>query len=294
MYLVNLPNNEAGMDFTKYIIHKNIPQFRSAINDNKKVLKLDVQSYQYYTQNKSGRRRAILSSSVKWSKVEGLKNIGVTGLYLAPATTIQGLNTCKFSGECKHGCIAFTGNLGMFHRATIENRTLALFNYTERYLVDMLRELYLQCFKASIDGKELYCRLNGTSDLPFYKVLNMDLIVNDFNGLAGFYDYTKYPVMVNPWQHYDITYSMSETDTAINLKYPRVAFVVSKKDKFKLLNDYPFVFTDGDLHDVRPLDRTNFVLLQAKRATATDKQVSDDFIYTIEDIKKLIQFEVVK
>lgn len=282
------------MDFSKYIIVENIPAFKLSMIDNKTPIQTAVQVYEYYTRNKSNTRRSILSSSVKWSKVDGLKNVGVTGLYLAPSTTIIGLNTCKFAGECAKGCIAFTGNLGMFHRATIQNRTLALYHYTERYLIDMLRELYMQSFKASIDGKVLYCRLNGTSDLPFYKVLNMDAIVRDFNGLAGFYDYTKYPVMVNPWQHYDVTYSMNETDTAINLRYPRVAFVVSKKDKQKLLNDYPFVFTDGDQHDVRPLDRTNFVLLQAKRATATDKQVSDDFVYTIEEIKAMIQLEVVK
>lgn len=282
------------MDFSKYIIHSNLELFKKSMINRADRNFIQFNSYEYYTRNKSNTRRSILSSSVKWSKVDGLKNVGVTGLYLSPSTTIRGLNTCKFAGACEHGCIAFTGNLGLHHRATIQNRTLALFHYTERYLIDMLRELYLQSFKASIDGKELYCRLNGTSDLPFYKVLNMDLIVNDFNGLAGFYDYTKYPVIVNPWQHYDVTYSMSETDTAINLRYPRVAFVVSKKDKLKLLSDYPFVFTDGDLHDVRPLDRTNFVLLQTKRATATDKQVSEEFIYTIEDIKKLIKLEVSK
>jgi len=282
------------MDFSKYIIHANLELFKKSMIDRADRNFIQFNSYEYYTRNNSGKRRSILSSSVKWAKVDGLKNVGVTGLYLSPSTTIQGLNTCKFAGECAKGCIAFTGNLGFFHRATIQNRTLALFHYTERYLIDMLRELYLQCFKASIEDKQLYGRLNGTSDLPFYKVLNMDLIVNDFNGLAGFYDYTKYPVMVNPWQHYDVTYSMSETDTAINLRYPRVAFVVSKKDKIKLLNDYSDVFTDGDKHDVRPLDCTNFVLLQAKRATATDKQVSEDFIYSIEDIKAMIQMEVVK
>jgi len=282
------------MDFSKYIIHANLELFKKSMIDRADRNFIQFNSYEYYTRNNSGKRRSILSSSVKWSKVDGLKNVGVTGLYLAPSTTIQGLNTCKFAGECAKGCIAFTGNLGFFHSATIQNRTLALFHYTERYLIDMLRDLYLQSFKASIEDKQLYCRLNGTSDLPFYKVLNMDLIVNDFNGLAGFYDYTKYPVMVNPWQHYDVTYSMSETDTAINLRYPRVAFVVSKKDKIKLLNDYSDVFTDGDKHDVRPLDCTNFVLLQAKRATATDKQVSEDFIYSIEDIKAMIQMEVVK
>ena len=124
------------MDFSKYIITKNIPMFQRAMSDNKLPLH-PIHSYETYTRSTSGKRRAVLSGSVKWSKTEGLKNVGVTGLYLAPATTIQGINTCKFAGKCAHGCIAFTGNLGMFHRATIENRTLALYYYTEQYLTDL-------------------------------------------------------------------------------------------------------------------------------------------------------------
>jgi len=269
------------MDFSKYIISKNIAAFRRSMSDNRTTL-LPVETYEKYTVSKSGRRRSILSASVKWGKTEGLKNVGVTGLYLAPSTHIEGINTCKFAGKCKHGCIAFTGHLGMFHRATIENRTLALYHYTERYLIDMLRELYLACFRASIDDKSLYIRLNGTSDLPFYKVLNMDLIVQDFNGLAGFYDYTKYPVVRNPWKSYHLTYSYSETTKKIHSSFDRVAIVVTKQDKKRLLSEHPSIFGDGDAHDVRPLDTHRVILLQGKRATATDKQLHDDFIQSYE------------
>ena len=267
------------MDFTKYIITKNIAAFKRAMSDTNTVV-APAASYEHYTVSTSGKKRSILSGSVKWAKLEGLKNVGVTGLYLAPATHIEGLNTCKFAGKCQHGCIAFTGNLGMFHRATIENRTLALYHYTERYLVDMLRELYLAAFKASIDDKQLYIRLNGTSDLPFYKVLDMDAIVKDFNGLAGFYDYTKYPTLANhnPWSSYHLTYSYSETTKRIHPTFNRVAIVVTKEDKKRLLTEYPSVFADGDLHDVRPLDNHKYILLRGKRATATDKKVHDDFI----------------
>jgi len=272
------------MDFKKYLIVENIPAFQLSMIDHKNVDLTRVYSYEHYTRTPSGARRSILSSSVKWSKLEGVKDVGVTGLYLAPATTIQGFNTCKFSGKCASGCIAFTGHLGLHHRSTIENRTFALFNYTEQYLIDLLRDLYIQSFKASIDDKQLYCRLNGTSDLPFYKVLNMDLIVQDFNGLAGFYDYTKYPIVNNPWSSYHLTYSYSETTKKIHSSFDRVAIVVTKKDKFKLLNDYPGVFVDGDKHDVRPLDDGKWVLLQGKRATAKGKQLHDDFIQSFDSV----------
>jgi len=274
------------MDFSKYIITKNIAAFRRAMSDNKSTL-APSEIYEHYTLSSSGKRRSILSGSVKWAKTEGLQNVGVTGLYLAPATHIEGLNTCKNSGLCVHGCIAFTGFLGFHHQKTIQDRTLALYHYTERYLVDLLRELYIQSFKASIDDKSLYIRLNGTSDLPFYKVLDMDAIVSDFNGLVGFYDYTKYPVIRNPWSSYHITYSYSETTKKIHSMFNRVAIVVTKKDKIKLLNDHPAVFGDGDAHDIRPLDNHKFILLQGKRATTKDKQVHDDFIQSYDDCVSL-------
>ena len=275
------------MDFSKYIITKNISAFKRAMVDNKATLP-PPETYEYYTLASSGKRRSILSSSVKWAKTEGLENVGVTGLYLAPSTTIEGLNTCKMSGLCKHGCIAFTGHLGLHHQTTIQNRTLALYHYTERYLVDMLRELYIQSFKASIDGKSLYCRLNGTSDLLFYKVLDMDAIVKDFNGLVGFYDYSKYTVIKNPWSSYHLTYSYSETTKKVPTSFDRVAIVVTKKDKIRLLNKLPGVFCDGDAHDIRPLDSHRFVLLQGKRATTSGKSVHDDFIQSHDDVMKLV------
>jgi hypothetical protein len=299
------------MDFSKYIITKNIAAFKRAMSDNKTTL-ATPETYEHYTLSSSGKRRSILSSSVKWAKTEGLKDVGVTGLYLAPSTTVQGVNTCKMSGLCKHGCIAFTGFLGLHHQTTIQNRTLALYHYTERYLVDLLRELYIQAFKASIDGKSLYCRLNGTSDLPFHKVLDMDSIVEDFGqrhtkqflqglrrytgsiapvptriGLAGFYDYTKYPIVNNPWVSYHLTYSYSETTKKVHSSFDRVAIVVTKKDKIRLLNEYPAVFGDGDAHDVRPQDKHRYILLQGKRATTTGKSIHDDFIQSFDSVVSL-------
>lgn len=270
------------MDFSKYIITKNIAAFKRSMSDNKATLS-PAQTYEHYTLSSSGKRRSILSGSVKWAKTEGLQNVGVTGLYLAPASHIEGLNTCKNSGLCVHGCIAFTGMLGFHHQTTIQNRTLALYHYTQRYLIDLLRQLYIQSFKASIDGKSLYIRLNGTSDLPFYKVLDMDAIVKDFNGLAGFYDYTKYPIVKNPWSSYHITYSYSETTKRIHSMFNRVAIVVTKSDKLHLLNDYPNMFGDGDAHDIRPLDSHKFILLQGKRATTAGQELHTDFIQSYDD-----------
>ena len=211
--------------------------------------------------------------------------MGVTGLYLAPFKHILGLNFCAFAGLCAGGCIGYTGHLGMFHQNTLEWKSLALYHHTIEFMLDVLRELYIQAFKASIDGKELWARLNGSTDCRFERILRMDLIVQDFNGLAGFYDYTKYPIVNNPWTSYHLTYSYSETTKLKSLLYfDRVAIVVTKKDKMKLLSMYPGVFVDGDKHDIRPLDAGKWVLLQGKRATAKGKQLHNDFVQSFESV----------
>ena len=166
-------------------------------------------------------------------------------------------------------------------------------------MLDMLRDLYIQAFKASIDNKELYCRLNGTSDLPFYKVLNMDLIVKDFNGLAGFYDYTKFPHVKNPWANYHLTFSYSEKSTSIGSyismmnNFDRVAIVVTEEDKNILLDLYSDCI-DGDLHDIRPLDKGRFVLLQAKNVTAAGKSLDTEFVQSFDHVVDLVALSMDK
>ena len=276
------------MNFLKYIIVENVESFRNSLVDKNNIDSIPLaKTYLEYSTSKSGKKRSILSSSVKWSKVEGLKNTGVTGLYLTPFKHILGLNFCAFAGLCAGGCIGYTGHLGMFHQNTLEWKSLALYHHTLEFMLDVLRELYIQSFKASIDGKELWARLNGSTDCRFERILRMDLIVQDFNGLAGFYDYTKYPIVNNPWTSYHLTYSYSETTKKIHKSFDRVAIVVTKEDKIKLLNDYPEVFVDGDKHDIRPLDVGKWVLLQGKRATAKGKQLHDDFIQSFEDVVDL-------
>jgi len=267
------------MDFMKYIIVENIPAFRNSLVDKNNADSIPAaKPYIEYSTSKTGKKRSILSSSVKWSKVEGLKNVGVTGLYLTPFKHILGLNFCAFAGLCAGGCIGYTGFLGLHHQLTLEWKSLALYHHTIEFMLDVLRELYIQSFKASVDDKELWARLNGSTDCRFERILRMDLIVQDFNGLAGFYDYTKYPVVNNPWSSYHLTYSYSETTKKIHGSFDRVAIVVTKEDKIKLLSSYPGVFVDGGKHDIRPLDNGKYVLLQGKRATAKGKQLHNDFI----------------
>lgn len=278
------------MDFKKYIILENLEKFRQSLVDRKHADKIPAaKTYLEYSTSKSGKKRSILSTSVKWSKVDGYKNYGVTGLYLVPFKHILGLNFCAFAALCAKGCIGYTGHLGMFHQNTLEWKSLALYHHTLEFLLDMLKELYIQCLRASMEDKEIWARFNGSADVRWERIIRIDMMVEDFNGLKGLYDYTKYPRVTNIYQHYHLTYSLSEITTDRQLKYNlntlnSVAVVLPKKDKLRLLDNYPSLFCDGDLHDMRPLDKKTIVLLQGKRATAKGKELSSGFIESYDSL----------
>jgi hypothetical protein len=234
-------------------------------------------------------RRLILSKSVKFAKTH--KNIGVTGMYLAPSTTIKGLNTCKFAGKCAKGCIAYTGNM-KFNGLTFSNRLKALFFHTERYLIEMLADL-VELTEKLEDDKKVMVRLNGTSDINFTMVLDMQAFITDYPNILGFYDYTKRPVNLELDGIYHLTYSWSETSKIRQAKqFNRIAVVVSPKDVEWLQND-PLIghlWSDGDKHDLRALDDTKLVYLKAKVAlslTDPDIGIDDDFIQTREQLHML-------
>ena len=234
-------------------------------------------------------RRSILSSSVKFSKTH--KNIGVTGMYLAPATMVAGLNSCKFAGKCQKGCIAYTGNM-KFNGLTFQNRLKALFFHTERYITEMLADL-VELSEKLEDGKKVMVRLNGTSDLNFTMVIDMQAFIRDYPNILGFYDYTKRPVNIELEGIYHLTYSWSERSTIQQAKrFNRVAVVVSSKDIDWLVND-PLIghlWSDGDKHDLRALDETKLVYLKAKQAaslTDPDIGIDEDFITTRQQLQML-------
>lgn len=234
-------------------------------------------------------RRRILSRSIKFAKTH--ENIGVTGMYLAPATMVSGLNTCKFAGKCQKGCIAYTGNM-KFNGLTFSNRLKALFFHTERYLTEMLADL-VELTEKLEDDKKVMVRLNGTSDLNFTLVIDMQTFIKDYPNILGFYDYTKRPFNIGIDDVYHITYSWSETSTVRQAKrFNRIAAVVSPRDIDWLVNNplIGYLWSDGDTHDLRPLDETKLVYLKAKVAaslTDPDIGIDDEFITTREQLHML-------
>ena len=271
----------------KYIKQQNIEKFRKYMSTRGSV---PFHSLYDCMHTQSGGRREILSDSSKFQKMHN--GVKAYGLYLAPATMVKGVNTCRGEGECAGGCIAFSNLL-----ATLESQnkqfmfTVALYHHTYLFLCEIVRCIMIACGRHVYEGKEVMIRLNSTSDLPFYMVIDMEALVRDIQNLRGFYDYTKIP---NRWKFqnsaYHLTYSWSERSTLKTVsRFDRVSIVVSKKDHKNLLQHHGDIFGDGDKHDLRALDTKKFILLSVKQVGGFQqmnkrRSVSESFIQSYNDV----------
>jgi hypothetical protein len=242
-----------------------------------------------------GRKRSIFTVSSKFEKMN--KKTQSYGLYLAPATMVNGLNTCRGEGECAEGCIAFTGNLSTTQSQNKQYLfTVALYHFTEMFLIEIVRAILEAAGRHVYLGEDIAIRLNSTSDLPFYMVIDMEALCKDVQNLSHFYDYTKIP---NRWKqssdYYHLTYSISEKTAFTRSidRFDRLSLVVTYKDKKRLLKEYPDVFVDGDKHDLRLFDEARYVLLGVKaiggfNGMKTKRKVSQSFIQTRKQVLDIV------
>jgi len=120
---------------------------------------------------------------------------------------------CKFSGKCRNTCLKGTGNLTL--SSSLRSRYAKSWFFITRpmtFLRLLIHEIMSESAKAHKKGSSLYLRLNGMSDIPWEKYLNMDKLVKDVTGLGGFYDYTKFPKKRRPQlpRNYKIVFSIDE------------------------------------------------------------------------------------
>lgn len=230
----------------------------------------------------SGKRRDIIT--VPSNKFDIQNGHVAIVQYLAPAQHVSGLNVCRFASEgCKKSCLGYTGRLALNVDRTYTNKTIALYLYTEQYLSDLINDLDTLCYTYQKQNKFVYLRLNGLSDLPFDWVIDFDLLFEDIFNFLGGYDYTKKPVNDQTMNHH-YTYSWNEKSTLqIANRFDRVAYVVLKKDKVRLMSEYPDIFTDGNISDIRPKDRTRHVLLPFK-----GKKTDNDFVMSYDAMVSLL------
>ena len=276
----------------KYLKTENIERFRRYMSTRGEVPFHTLKNCLWTDggKTKNRKRRNILTDSSKFQKMhDGIKSYG---LYLAPATMVEGVNTCRGEGECAGGCIAFTANLASIQSQNKQYLfTVALYHHTVLMLAEIVRAIIDMCEFHMWNDEEVMIRLNSTSDLPFYMVIDMIALVRDIQNLKGFYDYTKIPNRFKFQSDvYHLTYSWSEKSTLKTVsRFDRVSIVVSKEDHKRLLNSWPDVFCDGDKHDLRALDERKFVLLSVKNVGGYQQMnkkrtVSESFIQSYDQV----------
>ena len=195
------------------------------------------------------------------SKIEkGLKeNIDSYVLYLS-ASKNAGFDVCTYASKfCREICLVESGRASMeqkngnIHKSRLIKTWLykfnnKLFNQILRHEINKAQARYI---KAGID----FCiRLNGTSDLNFHS------IKAEFQNIQ-FYDYTKNPneILGNDLDNNHLTFSFSGSNIQHCKQALRnglnIAVPVIKSDLERILNDFKNICFNGDITDLRFLDK---------------------------------------
>mgnify|MGYP003147245335 FL=1 len=234
------------------------------------MIKADYPSYLHCMTLPSGHQLSILSTSSKWEKDKTSKYV-VAGVYLsAHKQAGYGLNLCPFATSCHRTCLTETGRMP-FHEESRRRRTLAFKAYPDQWIQVLIMEIQVLAFKASLLGKELWIRLNGTSDIAWEHLINMAWLVRDVRGLGGFFDYTRWAIDDRAASSdYRLCYSYDEENrgafdnAAAYLRSGHAVAIVVSPEDYKAYQ-YDSRFIDGEKNDFRFLDFGKIVLLRAKR-----------------------------
>ena len=211
----------------------------------------------------------------KNQSVEGLENIVVLHLNLAPAD-LSGYNVCPMASlGCKSACLHTAGN-PVFQAQKDKgriNRARFYMQDRDKFITQLTRELVNFVKWCDKNKKIGVVRLNTTSDISWE---NYNLF--EKFPMLQFYDYTKiqkralkfargeYPA------NYHLTYSLNEDN------YSKAVEVLNEGGNIAVVfrKDLPETFAgrkvvNGDLHDLRLLDPKNVVVgLKAKGKAKTD------------------------
>jgi hypothetical protein len=200
-------------------------------------------------------------------------------LYLTPAAA-SGYNVCANAAlaGCTGPCLNTAGrNAFAVNQIAKLRKTLYFFQYRERFLAQLQKEIRAAKRKADRKGATLLVRLNGTSDIQWERFGIMQA-----NPDVQFYDYTKLVNRKSIPANYDLTFSYSGVPEyqrfvqAAVAKRMRIAVVFRTRDtvesmlgKGETFLDLPIV--DGDDSDVRHIDPAGSVVaLYAKGKARQD------------------------
>ncbi len=222
------------------------------------------------------------------------QNFDTLVLYLSAGKN-AGQDVCEYASTgCRLACLVGSGRNLIQKRAgqnIIDVSRIVktwLTVYRKDIAIELLtHEIKLAEKRAARKGRKFSCRLNGTSDLPFYEIYNAFPDVQ-------FYDYTKDPNRI-PLANYHLTFSYSQANKARVKHYKQaiargqsVAFPV-RSDDFEQACNLVDCFS-MDETDLRFLDSAGkYGILKAKETLNTDKGVKEKFILSIEELKQVIE-----
>ena len=211
----------------------------------------------------------------KNQSVEGLENIVVLHLNLAPAD-LSGYNVCPMASQgCKSACLHTAGN-PVFQAQKDKgriNRARFYMQDRDKFMTQLTRELVNFVKWCDKNKKIGVVRLNTTSDISWEHYNLFDKFP-----MLQFYDYTKIQKRALKFArgeyppNYHLTYSLNEDN------YDRAVEVLNEGGNIAVVfrKDLPDTFmgkkvVNGDLHDLRYLDPKNVVVgLKAKGKAKTD------------------------
>jgi len=227
-------------------------------------------------------------SSAKTRKGEALNFL--TGiLYLSPSDLSGVGNVCPWAGTCKEACLNTSGR-GAFNsvQAARVKKTKAFFADREAFMEALYEDCKSLVRKAKRAGMLPCIRLNGTSDLAFHRLLvpsKGETLMQCFPDVP-FYDYTKSvkKALDNAKGLHSANYTVVfSRDSHSNEAECQQVLSAGGNVSVVFRDSLPPTYwhrpvLDGDLHDLRFLDRraraghSGFVVgLKAKGKAKKDK-----------------------
>lgn len=221
----------------------------------------------------------------KSNKMENT-NYWSTLMHLRPINT----RICPYQdiAKCKNACLvtAGRGKFSNVQEARQRKTELFLNNQTE-FMSQLIADIQKFIRACQRKNKKPALRLNGTSDIQWENIKVDGQNLFEMFPNVQFYDYTKIPTRkVEQYQNYHLTWSYSEA----NEKYAEYFNKVPYNKAVVFNSDLPKTFKgleviDGDIHDMRFLDKPNVVV--GLRAKGEAKK--DDTGFVIQPLKLIME-----
>ena len=218
-------------------------------------------------------------------------------LHLSPSKrNAMGIDLCPYSSKgCRAACLVDSGRATIFQaiNKARERKTNEFLADRRGFLEKLVQEINHYRKQATKKNLELVVRLNGTSDISWYKIRcpNGKNIFQSFPDLQ-FYDYTKNPDTVEnslEIPNYDITFSWSgenESECFEALKFVNVAVPFQVKKSESLPDNFMGLpVFDGDTNDLRFKDPWHCIIGLRVKGNA-QKKLTSSFLVTIDRPKK--------